>query len=261
MAGGAMLMPSSTSPARRSLDESLDPRRLLLPVPLPSSDSARPSDAPPSDTTSESGVRRGELGMRKFCLYPEGRGFTVSELKLAGIRKKEAKGLGIVFDHRRRSKSEEGQSINVERLKEYRSRLVVFPRKAGKPKSGDAQVRLLLESTELVLTTRARTSPHTSPELSPPSPPRTPPRPREPSPRRRRSSTLSEPTERPEPRSETLEARSSVPRPRPPRRLPRSKRLAETDRTGFSLALLYIGLDGHARFHRRIKWGMEVVAS
>ncbi|EIW72376.1 50S small subunit ribosomal protein L13e [Tremella mesenterica] len=68
----------------------------------------------------------------------EGRGFTLSELKLAGIRKKEAKGLGIVVDHRRRSKSEEGQTVNVDRLKEYRSRLVVFPRKAGKPKKGDA---------------------------------------------------------------------------------------------------------------------------
>lgn len=74
----------------------------------------------------------------------EGRGFTLSEIKLAGIRKKEAKGLGIVVDHRRRSKSEEGQSLNVERLKDYKSRLVVFPRKAGKPKKGDSQVGLVL---------------------------------------------------------------------------------------------------------------------
>ncbi|WVF70231.1 hypothetical protein IAT40_005020 [Kwoniella sp. CBS 6097] len=69
----------------------------------------------------------------------EGRGFTLSELKLAGIRKKEAKGLGISVDHRRRSKSEEGQNLNVDRLKEYKSRLVVFPKKHGKPKAGDAQ--------------------------------------------------------------------------------------------------------------------------
>ncbi|ORY29373.1 ribosomal protein L13e [Naematelia encephala] len=68
-----------------------------------------------------------------------GRGFTLAELKEAGIRKKEAKGLGIVIDSRRRTKSEEGLTLNVERLKEYQSRLVVFPRKAGKPKSGDAQ--------------------------------------------------------------------------------------------------------------------------
>jgi large subunit ribosomal protein L13e len=64
----------------------------------------------------------------------------MSEIKLAGIPKKQAKGLGIVIDKRRRSKSEEGQKINVDRLKEYRSRLVVFPKKQGVPKSGDAQV-------------------------------------------------------------------------------------------------------------------------
>ncbi|ODN90182.1 50S small subunit ribosomal protein L13e [Cryptococcus wingfieldii CBS 7118] len=68
----------------------------------------------------------------------EGRGFTVSELKLAGIRRKEALSLGISVDPRRRSKSEEGQALNVERLQEYKNRLVVFPKKAGKPKSGDA---------------------------------------------------------------------------------------------------------------------------
>ena len=66
----------------------------------------------------------------------------MTELKEAGIRKKEAKGLGIVVDHRRRSKSEEGQKLNVDRLKDYRSRLVVFPRQANKPKRGDATVRL-----------------------------------------------------------------------------------------------------------------------
>jgi len=69
----------------------------------------------------------------------EGRGFTLSELKLAGIPRKQAKGLGIVVDHRRRSKSEEGQALNVDRLKAYKARLVVFPRVHGKPKTGDAQ--------------------------------------------------------------------------------------------------------------------------
>lgn len=69
----------------------------------------------------------------------EGRGFTIAELKLAGIPRKQAKGLGIVVDHRRRSKSEEGQKVNVERLQAYKERLVVFPRVHGKPKAGDAQ--------------------------------------------------------------------------------------------------------------------------
>ena len=70
----------------------------------------------------------------------EGRGFTLAELKEAGIGKKEARGVGIVVDHRRRNLSEEGKKLNVERLKAYKSKLIVFPRKAGKPKKGDSTV-------------------------------------------------------------------------------------------------------------------------
>ncbi|KAF8481252.1 60S ribosomal protein L13 [Russula ochroleuca] len=68
----------------------------------------------------------------------EGRGFTLGELKEAGISRKTALGLGIVVDHRRRNSSVEGKTINIERLKAYKERLVVFPRKAGKPKKGDS---------------------------------------------------------------------------------------------------------------------------
>jgi large subunit ribosomal protein L13e len=71
----------------------------------------------------------------------EGRGFTLGELKEAGINRKEALGLGIVVDHRRRNLSEEGKAINVERLKAYKTRLIIFPRKASKPKKGDSTVR------------------------------------------------------------------------------------------------------------------------
>ena len=70
----------------------------------------------------------------------EGRGFTLAELKAAGINRKEAKGVGIVVDHRRRNLSEEGKILNVERLKAYKQRLIVFPRKSGKPKQGDSTV-------------------------------------------------------------------------------------------------------------------------
>lgn len=68
----------------------------------------------------------------------EGRGFTLAELKEAGIGRKEALGVGIVVDHRRRNLSEEGKKLNVERLKAYKARLIVFPRKTGKPKKGDS---------------------------------------------------------------------------------------------------------------------------
>jgi large subunit ribosomal protein L13e len=74
----------------------------------------------------------------------EGRGFTLNELKEAGISRKTALGLGIVVDHRRRNLSVEGKTINIERLKAYKERLVVFPRKAGKPKKGDSSVRCVI---------------------------------------------------------------------------------------------------------------------
>ncbi|KAH7883521.1 60S ribosomal protein L13 [Phlebopus sp. FC_14] len=68
----------------------------------------------------------------------EGRGFSLAELKEAGINRKEARGIGIVVDHRRRNLSEEGKALNVERLKAYKAKLIIFPRKASKPKKGDS---------------------------------------------------------------------------------------------------------------------------
>jgi len=67
-----------------------------------------------------------------------GRGFTFDELKEAGINKMVARSIGIAVDHRRRNRSVESLQTNVDRLKEYMSRLVVFPRKAGKLKKGDS---------------------------------------------------------------------------------------------------------------------------
>ncbi|KAJ3504881.1 hypothetical protein NLJ89_g7708 [Agrocybe chaxingu] len=97
-------------------------------------------------------------------IFREGRGFTLAELKEAGIGRKEARGVGIVVDHRRRNLSEEGKKVNVERLKAYKARLVVFPRKAGKPKKGDSSVDELKASftrDSLAL-----------PDISPAEPPR-----------------------------------------------------------------------------------------
>ncbi|KAJ7266147.1 ribosomal protein L13e-domain-containing protein [Mycena rebaudengoi] len=68
----------------------------------------------------------------------EGRSFTLAEFKEAGVRRKEAHGVGIVVDHRRRNLTKEGKKVNVERLLAYKSKLIVFPRKAGKPKKGDS---------------------------------------------------------------------------------------------------------------------------
>eukprot|EP00128_Syssomonas_multiformis_P003605 Colp12_sorted_trinity150504_noHs@33550 len=67
-----------------------------------------------------------------------GRGFTLVELKEAGISRKVAQTIGIAVDHRRTNKSVESLQANVQRLKEYKSKLIVFPRNSKKPKKGDS---------------------------------------------------------------------------------------------------------------------------
>lgn len=93
----------------------------------------------------------------------EGRGFTFAELKEAGVGRKDALGLGIVVDHRRRNLSEEGRTLNVERLKAYKARLIVFPRKAGKPKKGDSTGADLTAATTRLPVALPTVSVHESP--------------------------------------------------------------------------------------------------
>jgi large subunit ribosomal protein L13e len=69
-----------------------------------------------------------------------GRGFTLEELKNAGLNKHEAMQFGIAVDYRRRNRSVESLQQNVQRLKEYNSKLIVFPKKISKPRKGDASV-------------------------------------------------------------------------------------------------------------------------
>jgi len=57
-----------------------------------------------------------------------GRGFSLLEVKKAGLKSPHyARTLGIAVDKRRRNKSVEGLSRNVQRLKLYMGRLVLFP--------------------------------------------------------------------------------------------------------------------------------------
>jgi len=78
-----------------------------------------------------------------------GRGFTIEELKGAGIAKKQAKTIGIAVDYRRTNRSQESLQLNIQRLKEYRSRLILFPKKLGKPKKGDSSAEELKLATQL----------------------------------------------------------------------------------------------------------------
>mmetsp|Transcript_12326 Transcript_12326/g.26963 ORF Transcript_12326/g.26963 Transcript_12326/m.26963 type:complete len:210 (+) Transcript_12326:24-653(+) len=77
-----------------------------------------------------------------------GRGFTLEELKEAEMPKKLARTVGIAVDHRRKNRSVEGFQRNVQRLKEYKSRLIVFPKRAGKPKAGDSDAAELATATQ-----------------------------------------------------------------------------------------------------------------
>jgi hypothetical protein len=61
-----------------------------------------------------------------------GRGFTLAELKEAGINRKQAISIGVAVDPRRTNKSVESLQTNVARLKEYKAKLVLFPIKCTK---------------------------------------------------------------------------------------------------------------------------------
>ncbi|XP_053491376.1 60S ribosomal protein L13 [Ictalurus furcatus] len=78
-----------------------------------------------------------------------GRGFTLEELKAAGINKRVARTIGIAVDPRRRNRSTESLHVNVQRLKVYRSKLILFPRKASAPKKGDSTEEEVKMATQL----------------------------------------------------------------------------------------------------------------
>ena len=63
-----------------------------------------------------------------------GRGFTPKELKEAGIKGLSyARSLGIAIDLRRKDTSKETLDLNSNRIKEYISRMILYPRKEQKP--------------------------------------------------------------------------------------------------------------------------------
>lgn len=62
-----------------------------------------------------------------------GRGFTLQEIKAAGLGVQFARSIGIAVDHRRRNKSQEGLDKNKQRLLKYVNSLVLFPRNEKTP--------------------------------------------------------------------------------------------------------------------------------
>jgi len=81
-----------------------------------------------------------------------GRGFSLVELKEAGIPRKYAPTIGISVDPRRANLSEESLAANVARLKAYKARLIIFPRRSGKHTKEDSSkedVKAALEGKNL----------------------------------------------------------------------------------------------------------------
>lgn len=70
-----------------------------------------------------------------------GRGFTLDELKAAGITARYARTIGIAVDHRRKNRSEESLALNKERLGQYLSKLQVLPRNK-KPSEGSSSASM-----------------------------------------------------------------------------------------------------------------------
>ena len=66
----------------------------------------------------------------------KGRGFSLQEIKAAGLTAQFARTVGVRVDHRRRNKSSESLQRNVKELEFYKSKLSLYPLKAGKPKKG-----------------------------------------------------------------------------------------------------------------------------
>ncbi|KAL4827795.1 hypothetical protein H8958_004538 [Nasalis larvatus] len=75
--------------------------------------------------------------------------FSLEELKVAGIHKKVAQTTGISIDWRRQNKYTESLQGNVQRLKEYQSKLILFSRKPLDPKKGDSSVEELILAIQL----------------------------------------------------------------------------------------------------------------
>jgi len=70
------------------------------------------------------------------------------ELKEAGIPRRLAPTIGIPVDHRRQNHSQESLALNVARLKAYRERLILFPRRSGQHKKLDSSKEKLKGARE-----------------------------------------------------------------------------------------------------------------
>lgn len=89
-----------------------------------------------------------------------GKGFTLEELKGAGLTARYARTVGIAVDHRRTNKSGESLALNTARLNEYKKNLIVFPKKRlSKVKNGDSSAAACKAATQFAGTILPLASP------------------------------------------------------------------------------------------------------
>jgi large subunit ribosomal protein L13e len=62
-----------------------------------------------------------------------GRGFTLAEIRAAGLGVQFARSVGISVDHRRKNRNQESLELNKNRLLSYVNKLVLFPRNEKAP--------------------------------------------------------------------------------------------------------------------------------
>lgn len=105
-------------PAKRRKRKALRLRKATLVFPRPI-ELLRPLVRPPS--------------IRNKHRLRFGKGFSAEELKGSGIPIPMARTIGIAFDRRRQNRCEESLNLNIQRLKEYKSKLILFPIHAKKP--------------------------------------------------------------------------------------------------------------------------------
>ena len=84
-----------------------------------------------------------------------GRGFTVEELKAAGLNPRYAQTVGIAVDYRRKNRCEESLELNKARLEAYKANLVVLKKGDAAPadivKGGAAIQPIAKPSQEIVM--------------------------------------------------------------------------------------------------------------
>jgi large subunit ribosomal protein L13e len=80
-----------------------------------------------------------------------GRGFTLDEIEAAGFTKQQARTTGIAVDCRRRNKTVGDFQRNVDRLRTYKQKLVLFPKKANskRVKKGDSTKEQLAKAVQV----------------------------------------------------------------------------------------------------------------